>query len=184
MPERDNTERPEPLVELGGTMAPPPDLEPRVIRSLVDRGLLRPSRWRRSGILAAAAAAIVAAFALGRLTGGQPKPTEPRWLLLLYEDQAFDAPAPGAEAARVGEYRAWARATPGVVDGAELGPERYLLTAGRSAESAPRSSDGIGDLAGYFIVTAASWEEARAIAARCPHLEHRGRVVVRSLKAE
>ena len=183
MPEPDKTERPEPLATLGGAMAPPPDLESRVIRSLVDRGLLRPSWWRRSPILAAAAAAIVAAFALGRLTSGQPKPAEHRWLLLLYEDSGFDAPAPGTEAVRVAEYRAWARATPGVVDGAELGPERYLLAAGRPAESGqPR--EGIGDLAGYFIVAAASWEEARAIAARCPHLEHRGRVVVRSLKAE
>jgi hypothetical protein len=184
MPERDNTERPEPLVQLGGGMIPPADLEPRVIRSLVNRGLLRPSWRRRSPMIAIAAAAIVAAFALGRLYGGQPKPNQSRWVLLLYEDRAFDAPAPGAEAARVAEYRAWARATPGVVDGAELGPERYLLAAGRPAESGERSSEGIGDLAGYFIVAAASWDEARAIAARCPHLEHRGRVVVRSLKAE
>ena len=180
----ENTGRPEPLAKLGGGVLPPPSLEGRVIRSLRDRRLLALSPWRRAFITGAAAAAVVATFWLGRFTRAPSGPIGSRWLLLLYEDSAFEAPAPGTEAVRVGEYRAWARATPGVVDGAELGPERYLLAAGRPAESGQRSSEGIGDLAGYFIVAAASWEEARAIAARCPHLEHRGRVVFRSLKAE
>ncbi len=184
MPDRDATERPERLAMLGDAMQPPPDLEPRVIRSLVDRGLLRPSPWRRSALAAAAAAVIVGAFALGRMTGAPAKPADPRWLLLLYEDQAFEAPAPGAEAARVAEYRAWARATPGVIDGAELGPDGHLLASGGTAGPAPTSPEGLGNLSGYFIVAATGWEQARAIAACCPHLEHRGRVVVRPLVAE
>jgi hypothetical protein len=180
----ENSERPDRLAKLGGPVPPPPALEERIVRSLRNRELLAPSRSNRRLLLGGIAiAATVTAFMLGRLTA-RAGASEPRWLLLLYEDQSFEAPAPGTEAVRVAEYRAWARATPAVVDGAELGPERYLLAAGRTVEPAPSSSDGIGDLAGYFIIAAPSWAEARAIAARCPHLDHRGRVVVRPLKAD
>jgi hypothetical protein len=120
-------------------------------------------------------------------TVGPPAPE--RWLLLLYEDAAYRAPAtPEESAGRVAEYVAWVedlREQGVVVDGEELaGPvESEMLDGRRGAiETGPGAPSGpVGTVAGYFVVEAPDREAAIAIARTTPHLAHGGTVVVRRI---
>jgi hypothetical protein len=121
---------------------------------------------------------------------GTVGPASPeRWLLLLYEDAAYRAPAtPEETAARVAEYVAWVEdlLEQGVaVDGEELaGPvESEMLDGRRGAiETGPGAPSGpVGTVAGYFVVEAPDREAAIAIARTSPHLAHGGTVVVRRI---
>jgi hypothetical protein len=104
-------------------------------------------------------------------------------MLLLYEDDSFEAPAPGAEQAYVEEYSRWAAelARRGeLVSGAELLPGGALLGPGAAdASSAEVDGKGAGRLTGYFMVRAPTLARAVEIAATCPHLTHRGRIAIR-----
>jgi hypothetical protein len=156
-------------------VAPPPDLEPRTVASLRERGLVRPRRGRFTAI-SAAAAAVIAAIGVWALVSdqrGQPAPAGPRFMLLLYAG----GDAPGSEAAsRRSEYAAWARdlASRGIaISGEELTPESRAVGAdGASAVILPR---------GFFIVSAADLEAAQQIASSCPHLRYGGRIVIQRI---
>jgi hypothetical protein len=107
-------------------------------------------------------------------------PAGNRWLLLLYEDSTFH-PAPLArEPDRVAEYRAWAERI-GAVDGAELDPGAWLIESDGSARPPEQVDPAWGRVAGYFVIGAAGPDQARAVAATCPHLKYRGRVILRAL---
>jgi hypothetical protein len=194
---------------------PPPDLEESVVAALAGEGLVgggamgpgaggRPARVpsRRAWAWGAfALAACLAAFFAGisisdrgagredALPGTVGPPAPERWLLLLYEDAAYDAPAtPEESAARVAEYVAWVedlREQEVVVDGEELaGPvESEMLDGRRGAiETGPGAPSGpVGTVAGYFVVEAPDREAAIAIARTSPHLAHGGTVVVRRI---
>jgi hypothetical protein len=120
-------------------------------------------------------------------TVGPPGPE--RWLLLLYEDAAYRAPAtPEESAERIAEYVAWVedlREQGVAVDGEELaGPvESEMLDGRRGAiETGPGAPSGpVGTVAGYFVVEAPDREAAIAIARTSPHLAHGGTVVVRRI---
>jgi hypothetical protein len=131
-------------------------------------------------------AAAVALFAAGMLTGRAvgdaraPEPGAPRFALLLYGGP------PGAddaeEAARVDEYRRWARglaARGHHVSGEKLGDEAIELAGGGTAPLTSPPAGEAGSLAGFFLVSATSAAEAELIARSCPHLRYGGRVVVR-----
>jgi hypothetical protein len=169
-------------------LAPPPALEERVMGSLRKRGLIggrRPALW-----WAAVAAAAVILFGggvvLGQVAGGRPvAPGLPRFMLLLYEGPGFDAGDSTVAAARVEEYRAWARALTErrrLVAGEELGqPDWTLEPSGSSIAVGP-----VGDAAtlptGFFIVAARDSADAVALAESCPHLKRGGRVAVRAIR--
>jgi hypothetical protein len=109
-------------------------------------------------------------------------------MLLLYEDQAFQGPAPGPEHEYVEEYRRWAEAGHAagrVVDGAELIPGAAMLEPHRPGEPMPVSLElaGAGRLTGYFVVLAPTIEEAMAIARTSPHLRHQGRIAIAPMGA-
>jgi hypothetical protein len=196
---------------------PPPDLEESVVAALADEGLVGggvgsaglgdaghparvPSRraWAWGGLaLAASLAAFFAGIAISDRGAGREEalpetvgpPAPERWLLLLYEDAAYRAPAtPEEHAARVAEYVAWAeglREQGVVVDGEELaGPvESEMLDGRRGAiETGPGAPSGpVGTVAGYFVVEVLDREAAIAIARTSPHLAHGGTVVVRRI---
>ena len=178
--------------------SPPADLEESVVAALAGEGLLvggagaespqredarRVPARRAWGWGALAVAACLAAFLAGvaisdRGAGRSPEvlPAAPeRWMLLLYEDESYRAPATDEEhAARVAEYAAWARGLGerGIsVEGEELAPE----------SGAPVPAEPRGVLSGYFIVEAADRAAAVAIARSNPHLAHGGTVVVRRI---
>ena len=116
-------------------------------------------------------------------------PSAERWLLLLDEDAAYQAPATDEErAGRVAEYAAWANdlAEGGiVVEGEELaGPvESEMLDGRRGAiETGPGAPSGpVGTVSGYFVIEAPDQAAAVAIARTTPHLAHGGTVEVRRI---
>ena len=108
--------------------------------------------------------------------------TRPAFALMLYEDARYQAPVGEDEhAARVAEYTDWAHklASEGnLVDGAELLEGGVLMRRDSARrEGVPVSEEG--RLAGYFVIRAASMEEAERIAADCPHLAYGGTVSLR-----
>jgi len=127
--------------------------------------------------LAAAAALLVASAARG---GASVQPAaEARFILALYEGAEFDGAGN-----HVAEYVAWAKSLreKGTrVEGEEIGgPGMSISSAGGSVRVEAEAAGG-ERLAGYFIVAARDMDEAIRIARTCPHVRHRGRVVVRSL---
>lgn len=168
--------------ELRKALDPPAGVEDRVVAALRSEGALVSSH-RRSRFWAAAAA-VLFLFGLGlgaRLGSRKPVDAGPRFVLLLYEDAAFDRGDGSAEADRVREYSAWARtlAESGkLVAGEKLAEGGYSLAGREISASGPELAPG---LAGYFVVRAGNDAEAREIATTCPHLRHGGRVVVRRI---
>jgi hypothetical protein len=154
---------------------PPPEVLERVLDELGRSGRLR-SRRLAARTLAAAASLVLFAggFAVGQRRATPAGDPRPRYLLLLYDATAS---TPQEEAARVSEYGAWARrlgAAGHLKAGEKLKDEAVVL-----GPSAPEAEDG--RLGGYFILAAASLEQALEIARDCPHLRHGGRVVVRAV---
>lgn len=184
--------RPEPLQRLEETPVLPNSLEERIVASLRDRGTLRPAPWARSRrwYLGGLIAASLAAFLAGRNSrpAAGPDPTSgPRWMLLLYEDETFQGPAPGREADYVEEYGAWAEGLGrqgALVDGAELIPGGRLVDPdGTVGLSGDLPLAGAGRLTGFFVIQAPTLDAATAIATTSPHLTHRGRIAIRPLGA-
>jgi hypothetical protein len=156
-------------------------LEDRVVAALRAEGALPPRSARRHRLrLAAAAAVILAATAWGSFTLGQSTAgaagSGGKYLLLLYGAASASA---SEEEARFAEYSAWA---------GRLSAERRLDAAerlGPAARVAGPPVPGLGDAQqplGFFLVRAASFDAAAAIAADCPHVRHGGTVVVRQVE--
>lgn len=123
----------------------------------------RPWTGRRLGVLAVAATAALAIAVMRPWSHRAPPATGgASYILLLYEDSAYRAPALGHEGERVAEYRRWADSLRGV---------------GRLERAA--ELDGAGAVTGFFIVRAESDAEATRVARACPHVKYGGRVEVR-----
>jgi hypothetical protein len=185
----DEVPRPEAAGSLGRRLTNPelpPALEDRVVRSLSERGVLherRPRLWSRHAAMAVATAAL---FALGIAVGTRVEarrssgsrataPNTPRFALLLY---GGPRDSPGV----VDEYRRWARAVAAEsreVSGEKLGDAGIAVSTATTA-SAADSAAGLA-LAGFFIISASSQEDAVAVARGSPHLRHGGTVVVRPI---
>jgi hypothetical protein len=136
----------------------PAGVEARLIGSL--RAL---ERRRRLRTLAAAAAVFAVGLGAGRLLTAAADSPAGGFLLLLYEDGSYRPAEPGAEAARVDEYRSWARGV--AAQGVPITGERL--------------EDG-GAIGGFFFVAVPTKMEAERIAATCPHVRYGGRVVVKA----
>ncbi|MEZ4589351.1 MAG: hypothetical protein R2909_23495, partial [Gemmatimonadales bacterium] len=140
---------------------PPAELEERVVGALARRGVLRAGEGRASrrgwiGGVAAALAAGLGGFALGR--GGFLEPSirsGPRWLLLLFEDEAFEVAPPAEAAAVVAEYAAWAdglRERGLLVDAGRLLEQSALVQSERLVPGSGAERTPIGAAGGYFVV--------------------------------
>ncbi len=176
-----NHDNPEPRIDAAGLsrdVEPPAALEDRTVAALARAGLLGRARFQSTtALLSAAAVAILAiGFVLGRASQDPNGPTHssPRYLLLLEGGrEALDA---AEEARTVEAYRAWAvslRREGRLVTGERLGAE---------AAAVPFEASTIGgDLRGFFIISAATIEEATAVAGSCPHTSRGGRVIVRPI---
>lgn len=173
------------LAGLPRGLAPRPEVEERIVSELRARGLLRgtnPSASKARRWLAAAAALALFAAGIGvarLLPARAARPSGPRFaLFLLRGDERLPEKGP-EEAARVAEYRAWARGLAGAgrfVSGEKLGDAAELL--GGLPPAAPLSRD---EIRGYFVISASSLAEALAVARGCPHLRHGGQILVRPI---
>lgn len=175
--EDDWNERERALLDtLSPTEAPPPELEARVLAAMKRTGLVRSRRlpWMSA---AAAAAALVIGLVVGRATaGGRPGAPSPdrTFILLLYPGSGQD-PSPAAEQGRVAEYGRWARGLR--ADGRLVSGEKLKDGVTVFGGTDPSS----GTLQGYFVIRAATVEEAEGIARTCPHRGHGGAVALREI---
>lgn len=171
--------------------APPPGQEARVRATLRARGeFAAPRKWRAAAaaaVLFAAGLAVGIAWERDRAVdrGAPPTPVEsglpgaePAWALVLVDGPDWAAAADSAEAdRRVAALSRWAgrlAAAGRLVFAEELGPPAATLPADRQATP---ETFGLG----IFLVRAPDAEEAAAIAATSPHLDHGGRVVVQPI---
>jgi hypothetical protein len=182
------------LRELPRELPPRPELEQRVVAALAGRGLVRARRSARGrfGRGAAATAAVAAGLILtaagvwigrafpqgrGRTIASD---ASPRFVLFLLRGQESDRPE--EEGARVAEYRAWARglaASGRSVSGEKLDDREERLGAPGAVGAAAAAPED--EIRGYFVISAASLDDALAVARGCPHLRHGGRIVVRPI---
>jgi hypothetical protein len=153
---------------------PARDLEDRTVATLQRGGLLRSSRRRVQGWVLAAASLLIflSGVAVGRALDRSAAPDErPRFVLLLMDSPPSESTE--AELRVVDAYRRWAsslRDEGRFVSGARLDD--------RSA-GVPAIREGAEKLEGYFVISAASLEEAVRVATTCPHAARGGRIVVR-----
>jgi hypothetical protein len=145
---------------------PPPGLEERTVSALRRERLLNPAsegasrRWQ----YVAAAAIFAAGLVLGRTSTPPvvmaPGVSSSPFLLLLEGGPV--AATPAEETRTVEEYRAWAV---------------KLRDEGRDV-----SGERLNNVRGFFVISAASLEEATALAEASPHARRGGRVIVRPIK--
>jgi hypothetical protein len=183
--------------------APPQDLEESIVSALrKERAVPAHRRWGWAGLaLAASLAAFFAGISVsergaGR-AGGDPSGPPPavaspgRYMLLLYEDEAYQTPTTPAEGEeRAAEYGAWAAGVHArgiAIEGEELAPAAESRTldgrAGEVVDTAGAPASAAGVVAGYFVIEAPDAAAAAAIARTMPHLEYGGTIVVRKVES-
>jgi len=159
-----------------------------VVARLAANGLLAGGR-RTGRLLALAAAAGLALFALGVAVGGRRAPAPgaaansaaaamPRFVLLLYDAPDERELTATEMAARVAEYRDWAiglRRAGSDISGEKLAPGSLDL----GAANAPAGPLPLG---GYFVFSAKDPAAAEEVARSCPHVRHGGRVALRPIE--
>jgi hypothetical protein len=149
-------------------------LEDRVVEALGSSGLLR----RRRSLSASGANLVLGALVgAGAIIGfqaaqesGEGAVAGRTYMLALYATSSYRPAA--NERSRAAEYARWAREHASgravITGGAELDPKSLVL--------GPRPTDQV--LAGYFLVSAQSREDAVALARSSPHLRYGGTVVL------
>ena len=173
------------LESLAPAIAPPPELEDRVVGALHGRGVFR-ARKHRGLLFLVAAAAILAAFAAGIAFGRLEPPAAPssasnRFVLFLEPLSEETHGDSSHEAARVAEYRAWAgrvRESGRAITGEKLRAGSQRIGPGRKM---PEELTSAGAVAGYFVISARDFEDALSIARDCPHARNGGTIVVRAI---
>ena len=159
-----------PFEQLPREVTPPPALRGRVLDALRARGLVRRGPSGRAFMALAASLALFAGGAwVGARAASPAGQGGPLFALLLYEPAGFDTTRSHEELAA--EYGAWAGGLgDGFVAGDALGAQRAI--GGAVPGDVPT---------GYFIVRAADWDAAMAIARGCPHVRYGGVVAVRAI---
>lgn len=175
------------LARLPRELAPPKGLEARVVAALGERGWLaaarpRPNPWRLGGAVAAGLALLIGGFWLGRQGGnrGHP-PAAPSYLLMLREGADFNRER-WSDARLTAETVLWARSVLGVqryVISNKLEMGGWVVTPSRVAGLSPVDLQDAPD--GFFLIRAASDQEALRLARSCPFLRHGGRIDVRRI---
>ena len=172
---------------------PPAGLEDRTTARLAARGLLarrRGSAWIKATLATAAAVLIFfAGLKAGSLPGTTPAPptvpasaipAESRFALLLYQSPAEVALAQGEETLRVAEYTGWARGLREQgrdVSGEKLEEKRSMI----QPPLVSTTQTGSLPIAGFFIISAGTLDEALGVARTCPHLKYGGAIEVRPI---
>lgn len=162
---------------------------------------------KTAGLVAAAAAVFIGGFLAGNRNVEATKTTETsptvatepavhggnQYMLLMFMRGEDPADEPRTEVATddtayraiIAEYRQWAmdRAAEGRLVGAEkLASATRVMTASAGNVTIESSPDSDRVLGGYFLITAASLEEATELAKSHPHLKYGGEVEVRPIE--
>jgi hypothetical protein len=161
--------------QLPREVIPPPSLENRVVARLHAAGLLKTERRSRWAVQVAAAIVIFAAGAASGALWSPPQhdqSSEPRFVLLL---RGATTASPQDEQTAVMAYRTWAgalREQGRSVAGERLGRDAALVPAGGAVQD---------PVQGYFIISAASLDDAIAVARSAPHVARGGHIEVRPI---
>lgn len=161
-------------------MTPPPGLEDRVVGALRGQSLLR-TRSTAWGWQAAAALVLLGTgVLLGRFSAPAPdldtaasRSSMPRFLLML-----TDGDDSGDDVERSVRYRQWAmdqRSAGRGITGERLAPSGVAVV---------RSGSGpvlTPDVQGYFVISAASIDDAASVARSSPHVQSGGMIIVRPI---
>jgi hypothetical protein len=165
---------------LARDVAPGAALETRTVAALHAAGLLRRARGtRRAWLVAAAIVLYAGGVATGRMwpmSAASVADPRPRFLLLLHGSEGRGAD----EAAVVAAYRAWAGSL--AQQGRSVSGERLAESAVAVPSALVSAADG-ERLQGYFVISAASLDDAVDVARSCPHVARGGRVIVRPIDA-
>jgi hypothetical protein len=171
------------LSTLPDEIVPPPDLEDAVVAGLARHGLLHggPRRLRWWPLVAAAILGVTG-YAVGRWTARPELSTEgARFVLLLEETPATSPRSPEMLERQIDANREWAR---GLAAGGQLilaeklGARGYAVVADSGGVQVSDSPDAEA-LGGFFVIQAATLEDALAVARGAPHVAYGGRIVVR-----
>jgi hypothetical protein len=173
--------------------APPPGLEDHVVAELHRAGLLHApsgtfrSRFVRVALAAAASALLfLAGWLAGSLRPSAPPPAaQPTYALLLRAGPDYREGTPADEQQRVKEYGAWARGLHQegrLVSGEKLNDDaRTLIARDGTVAFLDEPRPDQGPVQGFFLIRAASLDQALEIARECPHLRHGGIIEVRAI---
>jgi len=174
----------ETMKKLYGELTPPPELESRTVGALKRRGMFgfpAANPWPRRMVFLTGAAAL---YLLGLFSPSvvgvfeTARPASGEYLLLLHETPASMS---ASEADQVREYTMWARqlAEAGALkSGEKLGETVSSLTGDGPSVS---GKAGVGDVSGFFLLYAPTFEDAMAIARTCPHLRYGGSIELRRI---
>jgi hypothetical protein len=177
------------LSDLRRDVVPPEDIEPRLVRDLRQHGLLVATPrgwvydWRAVGALGVCAGLAIGLW-MGTVLLKPPRTVLPtnvstqRFMLLLYEDAAYEPAANPSD--RVREYTEWARSlgrAGQLVTADELGDHGQELTKNLGPTNIKTQAMG-AQPRGYFIIGASDEAAALRLASTCPHLQHGGRIVM------
>jgi hypothetical protein len=196
-PSRDSDDLSE-LRDLAVDVDPPRELEDRVVAELRRRRLIGPgaggsrSDWRSrlavaAGLLLAAlggwvARGVVEAAPVSPASSTSTAATPPagkEYMLILTEPEGLETDKELPEL--VAEYRAWAgglMAEDRLVTMRRLDRGARDLTAGGGAPIEVSATPFEAEATGFFLVRAASLDEAVSVAAGCPHVGYGGRISV------
>jgi hypothetical protein len=177
------------LADCRRDLAPPRAIEPRVVMDLRQRGLLAPAgrdwakHWRAIGTLGACAGLAIGLWLGETLVKPSRTPppgagSAPRFMLLLYEDAAYQPAVDPSD--RVREYRDWAKSlgqAGQLVAADELGDHGEELKSA-TVRTSINKQQVAGQPRGYFVISAGDEAAAARIASTCPHLRHGGRIVM------
>lgn len=189
--------------KVAAELAPPAELEERVVANLKQRGLLaadgseapaadrRPVRVRLSLASAACVVLLATGVVIGRQTAEAPRSLtaltgaeDDLYALLLYETSGYDAASAAEAASRYSEYSQWvgqAVRAGQFVTGEDLEVHRGWLLAPEADGTQVSEATAVAasaPLSGIFFIRAAAPEQALALAGALPHLKHGGQVLV------
>lgn len=169
------------LATVAKEMTPPPGLEDRVVGALRGQSLLgtRSTAW---GWQAAAALFLLGTGVLfGRFSAPAPdldtavsRSSMPRFLLMLTDGEDDS----GDDVERSARYRQWVidqRSAGRAITGERLAPSGLAVV---------RSGSGpvlTPDVQGYFVISAASIDDAASVARSSPHVQSGGMIIVRPI---
>lgn len=174
---------------------PPNRVEKEIVNRLYERGLIKPKTifpfWQnRSPVFQLAVISITACllFSIGfgagvlYMNGQAPDHSKSQFALLIFNDEvAFKD-----EMALASEYGQWMRnivASGRLASGKQLFDDGKILRSigGEIKISDISTDDRYGQIGGFFLIEAASYDEAVKIASTCPHLKYQGSIEVRQI---
>jgi len=164
---------------------PPPGLVDRISGQLLEEGLIRKSKQNRpvlKSLLAVAAAVLLflGGILVEKWQSGITIDPQNGFMMVLLEGKEFKPGDPAEMAEEYGRWRKNIGEKGNKILGQELKNETVLINKGGQVNILPEQHTD--RITGYFILEAASMEEAITIAQNNPHLQYGGSIQVKAFR--